>query len=226
MITSRSDHHDVYAERRGEMVRGQLEARGISDARVLEAMSSVPREVFVPDGTRSAAYEDRALPTSLNQTISQPYMVALMTERLDPQPGHRVLEIGTGSGYQTAILAKLVERVYTIERLGALSQAAQQTLAGLGVRNVSFRVADGTLGWEEFSPYDRIVVTAASPRVPETLVDQLVDGGIMIIPVGPEDSQMLMAVRKSAGAYTEQAIVACRFVKLKGACGWPEDSPE
>jgi len=224
MIGHEREGVDLYHRAREAMVKHQLQARGISDSRVLEAMLHVRRELFIPASSRGSAYEDRALPIAMRQTISQPYMVALMTEKLKVKPSHNVLEIGTGCGYQTAILAGLAEHVYTVERIAELSAAARRTLGELGITNVTFEVGDGTLGWREFGPYDRIMVTAGAPDVGRTLVDQLVDGGIMIVPIGPEDSQTLVAVtREPGGGYSQQRLLACRFVKLLGKEGWPDD---
>jgi protein-L-isoaspartate(D-aspartate) O-methyltransferase len=223
MIRSNLSKDDCFRYAREQMVRNQLRARKITSPTVLDIMAAVPRERFVPSDLRSLAYDDRALAIGCNQTISQPYMVALMTEKLRLAPGHKVLEIGTGSGYQTAILARLSNRVYTVERVAELSQRAEQVLADLGISNVRFQVGDGTLGWQEEAPFDRMVVTAGSPQVPDSLTDQLAEGGIMIIPVGPEESQTLMRVRKSARGLTHEALIACRFVKLLGQHGWQEE---
>jgi len=222
MASFNRNGNDRHARARKQMVARQIEARGVTNSRVLRVMSELPREIFVPATSQAGAYEDRALPIGSDQTISQPYMVALMTEKLEPDRGHTVLEIGTGSGYQTAILAKLVKTVYTVERLPELSRLAGRTLAELGITNVRFKIDDGTVGWSEFAPYDRIMVTAGAPDVPRTLTDQLAEDGIMIIPVGPQESQTLLAVRKSAGRCSQQSIIACRFVKLLGREGWPE----
>jgi len=213
------------------MVRDQIRARGITDPRVLDAMAAVPRERFVRASEQHEAFSDRALPIDCGQTISQPYIVAAMTEALQVGPEHSVLEIGTGSGYQTAVLAALARHVYTVERLPRLQDQARRRLESLGVRNVSYRVGDGTLGWEEFAPYDRILVTAAAPDVPPTLIKQLADGGRLVIPVGPAAQQMLVAIDKQGGRLTETRRLPCCFVKLVGREGWPEgaegtDSPE
>jgi len=215
---------DEYAKRREQMIDWQLRARNVRDSQVLKVMSELPREVFVPQQWRDSAYEDRALPIGLEQTISQPYMVAIMTEKLDLTPDHKVLEIGTGSGYQTAILAKLAKEVCTVERLAELTRRAEQTLTELGITNVKYKVDDGSLGWPDDAPFDRIMVTAGAPDVPEPLLEQLTDEGIMIIPTGPEDQQTLMRIRKSGSDYTEEPVIGCRFVKLLGAEAWPEDA--
>src|SRR5688572_14592650 len=185
---------DDYERERRRMVEEDLRRRGIRDPRVLEAMAQVPRHRFVPEGGRRHAYEDRALPLELGQTISQPYMVAYMSEALRVRATDRVLEIGTGSGYQTAVLARLAAEVFTVERIGDLQGAAREILEELDVRNVRYRVGDGTLGWAEHAPYDRILVTAGAPAIPPALRDQLGDGGVLVIPVGEPDEQELLVV--------------------------------
>ena len=205
---------------RGDMVEHQLRRRHISDQRVLSAMDELPREQFVADSMLYEAYDDRALPIDCGQTISQPYMVAIMTQCLELAPTHRVLEIGTGSGYQAAVLAKLASQVYTVERIEHLSQQAQLHLARLGITNVSFRVGDGTLGWADHAPYDRIVVTAGAPAVGQALVDQLVDGGLLVVPVGGPDEQVLTVAQREGDRTVERPSIACRFVKLIGKEGW------
>jgi protein-L-isoaspartate(D-aspartate) O-methyltransferase len=192
----------------GTRLRRLLEQRGIRDPRVLAAIETVPREQFVGRELRSAAYDDRALAIASGQTISQPYVVARMTELLEltGASDERVLEIGTGSGYQTAILARLTPSITSIERLGSLSDRAQQVLATLGVRNVEFHVADGSLGWPENAPYDAVIVTAAAPKVADVLYDQLKIGGRLVIPVGSEENQVLQRiVRTAAGPMTSNA---------------------
>jgi len=205
---------------RRDMVEHQLRRRHITDQRVLSVMDELPREQFVGDSMLYEAYDDRALPIDCGQTISQPYMVAIMTQCLDLAPTHRVLEIGTGSGYQTAVLAKLAGHVYTIERIERLSQQARANLCQLGITNVSFRVGDGTLGWAKHGPYDRILVTAGAPAVGQTLVDQLVDGGLLVVPVGGPDEQVLTIVQREGNRTIEKPSIACRFVKLIGEEGW------
>jgi len=203
------------------MIAWQLRDRGIRDARVLEVMGGLPRERFLAPEHAAWAYDDRAVPIGLGQTISQPYMVALMTEALRAGPGDRVLEIGTGSGYQTAVLARLVRRVYTVERLGELSTAARARLAELGLDNVDYRVGDGTLGWPEEAPFDRIIVTAGAPDVPPALVEQLGEGGVLVIPAGAEEHQVLLRVSKHGRRLDRESLVGCRFVRLIGRQGWP-----
>ena len=203
------------------MVASQLRARGIGDERVLQAMATVPRETFVPEAERSAAYVDEALPIGAGQTISQPYMVARMTELLDVQPGDRILEIGTGSGYQAAILAWLGARVTSIERQATLIPDARARIdaAGLG-DNVEIRLADGSLGDPAGAPWDGIIVTAAAPAIPAALRDQLADGGRLVIPVGPRDRQILTVVTRHGDEWTEQPDGACVFVPLIGEGGF------
>jgi protein-L-isoaspartate(D-aspartate) O-methyltransferase len=205
---------------RREMVEHQLRGRDITDARVLSVMSEIPRQLFVPPAHRASAYEDRALPITCDQTISQPYMVALMTQVLQVDPAHRVLEIGTGSGYQAAVLAELVSHVYTIERIDALVAEARLRLEALGITNVTYHVGDGTLGWPAWAPYDRILVTAGAPTIPQPLIDQLVDGGLLVVPVGGADEQILTVVQKLQQRTVERPTIPCRFVKLIGQEGW------
>jgi protein-L-isoaspartate(D-aspartate) O-methyltransferase len=207
------------------MVEDQLKARGISDSRVLDAMRRVPRHLFIPDTQWARAYGDHPVGISCDQTISQPYMVALMTQCLAIGGWESVLEIGTGSGYQTAILAELAQEVYTVERFAELSEKSRIPLGKQGYRNIHFRIGDGTLGWPERGPFDRIIVTAGAPRVPDSLKAQLADGGILVIPVGPGDGQNLLVIRKTAGRFDETSACACIFVKLVGKEGWPENSP-
>ncbi|MBN2562616.1 MAG: protein-L-isoaspartate(D-aspartate) O-methyltransferase [Phycisphaerae bacterium] len=211
---------DTQAER-FRMVEAQIAGRGIRDERVLDAMRSVPREAFLPPDQVPHAYEDRALAIGMGQTISQPYIVALMTESLRPEPTHKVLEIGTGTGYQTAILARLVGHVYSVERIEELSDDARQRLGMLGLHNITFRVGDGSVGWPEYAPFDRVMVTAAAPAVIQPLVDQLTDGGRLVIPVGDEGTQRLTTIERHKGKIVEQSSIAVRFVKLIGESGFP-----
>lgn len=196
------------------MLRDHLRRRGIHDRRVLEAIQRVPREKFVPAESIDDAYADRALAIDCGQTISQPYMVALMTEALALAGGERVLEIGTGSGYQAAILAELAERVVTVERHAELSQQARRRLADLGYRNLRFVQGDGSQGFAEEAPYDRIIVTAAAPVCPPPLFEQLADAGVLVIPVGVGDEQMLERWTKQAGKLARESLGGCRFVPL------------
>ncbi|HHN73300.1 MAG TPA: protein-L-isoaspartate(D-aspartate) O-methyltransferase [Thermopetrobacter sp.] len=192
-----------------------LRHHGIRDQRVLEAIEAVPRDLFVPESFRDHAWDDMALPISCGQTISQPYIVAFMTEQLELKPTHRVLEVGTGSGYQAAILSKLVRRVYTIERHRALLEAARERFERLGLKNIESRVGDGYRGWPEAAPFDRIIVTAAAPKPPRALLDQLAEDGIMIIPVdaGPL-YQELVKIRRTADGYERERLIPVRFVPM------------
>lgn len=202
-----------YDRLRGEMVRNQIARRGISDEAVLEAMRAVPRHLFVPDYLRDSAHEDTPLPIGHGQTISQPFIVAYMTETVEPRPDFTVLEIGTGSGYQAAVLAKIVKEVYTIEIIPELGNAAAARLKTLEYNNIKVKVADGYYGWKEHAPYDAIVVTAAAEHIPPPLIEQLTDGGRMIIPVGsPFMVQMLTLVRKENGKTTAESLMPVRFV--------------
>ncbi|MEO8075306.1 MAG: protein-L-isoaspartate(D-aspartate) O-methyltransferase [Acidobacteriota bacterium] len=207
-------------ERRLDMVARQIAARGVRDPRVLEALREVPRHLFVPEGQRIHAYEDRPLPIGESQTISQPYMVATMTETLAPEAHHRVLEIGTGSGYQTAILARLASEVVSIERHAVLAAQARRTLEDLGYTNVVIHVGDGTEGLADAAPYDRILVTAGAPGIPEPLTQQLADGGRLIIPVGPPGWQRVTIVERRGDATEQREAEACVFVPLIGRYGW------
>jgi protein-L-isoaspartate(D-aspartate) O-methyltransferase len=225
LIARRHNREDDRLAKRRRMVEHQIRRRGIADPRVLDAMVHVPREAFIPKISRPLAFEDRALPVAKGQTISQPYIVAYMTAQLSVAPDHRVLEIGTGTGYQTAILARLADHVYSVERISALHETAAANLEKLGVTNVTLATGDGTLGLPDHAPYDRIIVTAAAPRVPEVLVDQLVDGGIMVVPVGGANEQTLIRVVRTGDRAIETATLACRFVKLIGAGGWEGPDP-
>jgi len=204
---------DLAAERQ-QMVQRQLVTRGINDARVLAAMAKVPREEFVTPESRAESYEDGPLPIGYGQTISQPYIVAYMTEQLRPKPGHRVLEVGTGSGYQAAILAELVADVYTIEIVEPLAQSAEATLQRLGYNNVHLKVGDGYKGWPDEAPFDAIIVTCAPDKVPQPLVDQLKEGGRMVIPVGERFAQQLYLLEKKEGQLKESVTLPVRFVPM------------
>ncbi len=205
---------------RQRMVDRQICARGIREPAVGAAFRKVPRHLFLPASQQSEAYEDHPVGIGKGQTISQPYMVALMTEELGIEEGHRVLEIGTGSGYQTAILAELASEVYTVERIAELSETAQGLLGQLGHENIRFLAGDGTVGWPEHKPYDRIIVTAGGPRVPSSLVDQLAVGGRLVIPVGDTFHQSLTVVTKTEKGTHEKRGCGCVFVKLIGEEGW------
>ncbi len=202
------------------MVREHLLHRGIRDTRVLDAMRKVPRERFIPPTERDGAYADRALPVDCGQTISQPYIVALMTEAMAMSGDERVLEIGTGTGYQTAILAELAREVVTVERHAELSEKAIRILRELGYRNIEARVGDGTLGCPDCAPFDAIMVTAAASHCPPALFSQLREGGVVVIPVGGRDVQSLDVIRKVDAAPRTESLSACRFVPLIGAHGW------
>jgi len=218
---------DPWAPARRRMVEEQLRARGIHDRRVLEAMGAIPRHIFVDPGYVTRAYGDHALPSEQGQTISQPYIVARMLELAELEATHRVLEIGTGTGYQTALLARLVERVYSVERVPSLLRAADQRLQALGVRNLVLRHGDGSLGWQEFAPYDRVLVAAAAPRVPGSLRAQLGESGVLVIPVGGEERQHLEVWRMMAGGRWEgRRHGECRFVPLLGRDAWPDVPPK
>jgi protein-L-isoaspartate(D-aspartate) O-methyltransferase len=210
------------AAARSEMLRRDIAGRGVRDARVLAAMGRVPRERFVPPELAAEAYADHPLDIGAGQTISQPYIVALMTEMLALTGSERVLEVGTGSGYQTAVLAGLCAEVLTVERLPELSERARAALAELGCGNVRLRVSDGTLGWPEAAPFDAILVTAAGPRVPESLKAQLADGGRLVMPVGGWGGQHLVTVRRSGARFAEERGIDCIFVRLIGEEGHPE----
>lgn len=203
----------AYERERKEMVEYQIRRRGISDRKVLGAMLKVPRHLFVPDQLKELAYGDEPLPIGEGQTISQPYIVAYMTEVLKFRGKEKVLEIGTGSGYQTAILAEMVKEVYTVELIPELSRRAQAVLQELGYKNIRFRVGDGTLGWPENAPYDAILVSAAPASVPPTLVEQLKVGSRMIIPVGTDIQELVLVTRKETG-WDEQRLIGVRFVPL------------
>ena len=196
------------------MLRKQLRRRGIHDRGVLDAMARVPRERFIAESARPLAYADRALAIPCGQTISQPYIVALMTQALELSGKEKVLEVGTGSGYQTAILAERSRQVVTIERHAELSRWAESLLGELGYRNVTCIHGDGSLGWPAEAPYDRIIVTAAAPSCPQPLLAQLADPGVLLIPVGPGDSQELQAIRREGGKQTVTHLSYCRFVPL------------
>jgi protein-L-isoaspartate(D-aspartate) O-methyltransferase len=202
------------------MVEEQIRARGVADPRVLGAMAKVPRHLFVEEALRDRGYTDRALPIGDKQTISQPYMVAIMSEALELRGCERVLEIGTGSGYQTAILSELAESVFSIERIAPLAQAARRRLEALGCYNVLIQIGDGTIGWNEHAPFDAILVTAGAPSIPRPLLDQLKVGGRLVLPMGEDAAQELVRLRKDEQGIHEEALGECRFVKLIGRHAW------
>ncbi len=212
-----------WAAARARMVRDQLEERGVASARVLAAIERVPRERFVPEVSRARSYGDHALAIGHGQTISQPYMVAVMTEALGLTGTERVLEIGTGSGYQCAILAELAAEVYSLERIPELAAEARTLLAELGYRNVHVRAGDGSLGWPEAAPFHAVVVTAAAPETPRALLEQLSpQDGRLVVPVGDRELQHLLIVERSGNEYVTRHSIGCRFVPLLGEQGWPE----
>ena len=207
-----------------KMVEGQIVARGIADARVLEAMRKIPRHLFLEEALSDRAYDDSALPIGEKQTISQPFIVALMTQALALQATDKILEIGTGSGYQTAILAELAARVYSIERVKSLAQRSRERLDRLGYRNVAVRNSDGTYGWEEAAPFDAILVAAGSPSIPSMLVEQLREGGRLVIPVGDRNAQVLQLGVKQRGLLVLSCLTDCTFVPFIGAFAWSADA--
>lgn len=216
---------DRYKKQRARMVEGQLKARGITDPRVLKAMETVPRHLFVDEGLIDQAYNDGPLPIGEKQTISQPYIVALMTQALELKGKERVLEIGTGSGYQAAVLAQLADRVFSIERIAALASRARKILDRLNYYNIAIRVGDGSYGWKEEAPFDAIITTAAAPALPKYLIEQLVVGGRLIVPAGSRDVQTLYKLTRLSEDVNDLKIEdlgGCRFVSLIGESGWKE----
>jgi protein-L-isoaspartate(D-aspartate) O-methyltransferase len=210
-----------FEEARARMIAEQIEARGFQDAAVLAAIGRVPRHLFVEPGLWSRAYDDTPLPIGERQTISQPYMVALMTEALELHAGARVLEVGTGSGYQAAVLAEMGARVVSLERIPALAERAREVLATLGY-DVKVEVSDGTLGWSAGAPFDAVLVTAGAPRIPRPLVEQLGAEGRLVLPMGDDELQSLVRIRRGPGGLAEEYLGECRFVKLLGSYGWEE----
>lgn len=210
------EEEDMYKKARENMVKYQLESRGITDPAVLSAMSKVPREAFVPDSYDDEAYDDNPLPIGEGQTISQPYIVALMTELLAPEQTDKILEVGTGSGYQAAVLAEIVANVYTIEIIEELSERARETCDQLGYKNISFKAGDGFVGWEEYAPFDGIIVTCAPGEVPQPLIDQLADGGHLVIPVGDSYPQVLEVLTRNGDKIETEKITAVSFVPMTG----------
>ena len=216
---------DKHKKQRMRMVETQLKTRDITDARVLKAMETIPRHLFVDEGLIEQAYNDNPLPIDANQTISQPYIVALMTQALELKPTERVLEIGTGSGYQTAILASLAFRVFSVERVAVLAAKARKILDQLNYYNVAIRVGDGSYGWKEEAPFDAIITTAAVPEIPAYLVEQLAVGGRLIVPVGKRNVQDLYKITrlsKNPQDIKKEELGGCRFVSLIGESGWKE----
>jgi protein-L-isoaspartate(D-aspartate) O-methyltransferase len=214
---------DRFKKPRMKMVETQIKARGINDLRVLKAMETIPRHLFVDEGLIEQAYYDSPLPIGDHQTISQPYIVALMTQALELKGKERVLEIGTGSGYQTAVLASLADRVFSVERIAALAAGARRILDRLNFYNVAIRVGDGSYGWSDESPFDAIITTAASPDIPQYLLDQLVPGGRMVVPAGGREMQTLYKLTRSKDNPQEiiqENLGGCRFVSLIGESGW------
>ncbi len=214
---------NAYDSKRQYMVETQIVARGIKDKRVVDALRKIPRHLFLDEALWPQAYEDHAMPIGEKQTISQPYIVALMTEALQLDDKKKILEIGTGSGYQTAILAEIADQVYSIERIPSIAKRARKVFDKLQYRNVVITIGDGTSGWREHSPYDGIIVTAASPTIPKPLLEQLTTGGRLVIPIGDESTQDLMVYTKEdTNDYREENYGGCRFVKLVGEYGWRE----
>lgn len=209
-----------YTRAREKMVREQIIGRGIKDQRVIEAMLKVPRHLFLPEALLGQAYGDSALPIGEGQTISQPYMVAFLCEALRLRGNEKVLEIGTGSGYQAAILACLAERVYSTERIRSLLEKARKNLDRVRCHNVMTRLSDGSYGWGEEAPFDGILVTAGAPCLPRPLMDQLRNGGTLVVPVGDRKSQRLVRVRRDSNGFTEEELIECNFVDLVGEYGW------
>jgi protein-L-isoaspartate(D-aspartate) O-methyltransferase len=212
-------------DERHSMVKDQLEKRGIRDPRVLQAMRDVPRHLFVSPQSQNKAYEDGPLPIGHGQTISQPFIVASMIELIEPQPAFRVLEVGVGSGYSAAVLSQLVAQVYGVERDSALLTQADTKFKEMGLSNIQVKLGDGSVGWEEQAPFDAILVTAGSPRIPASLMAQLKVGGVMVIPVGKREEQYLIRVlKRSQDGYQEKTLYPVRFVPLIGKEGWPGGS--
>lgn len=217
---------DIYERMRQSMVDDQLISRGITRSEVLHAMATVPRHLFVEEGLNAQAYNDYPLPIGEKQTISQPYMVALMTESLALAGTEKVLEIGTGSGYQSAVLSMVADKVYSMERIPAIAARARKLLEGLHCKNVIIRVGDGTFGWPEDAPFDAIIAAASSPQVPDAYIAQLKEGGRLVMPVGAEDSQRLLKITKMNGKAVVETLGECRFVKLIGRYGWQMERRE
>lgn len=202
------------------MVEKQLRKRGITDQRVLEVFASVERHLFVEEGLCERAYDDSPLPIGMHQTISQPYIVALMSQELQLSGNEKVLEIGTGSGYQTVILSMLADRVFTVERHTDLARKSRSIFESLSLHNIAIRIGDGTIGWSKFAPYDGIIVTAAAPKLPNGIANQLVDGGRLVIPIGGEGRQTLYVFTRMGDTFSNKALCSCSFVPLVGHEGW------
>ena len=213
----------AYAGQRRKMVEEQILGRGIKDLSVMEVLSRVPRHLFVNSSLQHRAYGDCPLPIGENQTISQPYIVALMTQVLDLKGEERVLEVGTGSGYQTAILAELASHVFTIERVKPLVKKTKELLEGLKYKNIVFKTFDGTYGWRDQSPFDAILISAATPSIPKSLIEQLADKGRLVAPVGERESQDLIVLNKNGNKVMERKIGSCKFVPLIGKFAWSEE---
>ena len=213
----------AYAGQRRKMVEEQILGRGIKDLSVMEVLSRVPRHLFVNSSLQHRAYGDCPLPIGENQTISQPYIVALMTQALDLKGEERVLEIGTGSGYQTAILAELAAQIFTIERIKPLVKKTKELLEGLKYKNIVFKTFDGTYGWRDQSPFDAILISAATPSIPKSLIEQLADKGRLVAPVGERESQDLIVLNKNGNRVVERKIGSCKFVPLIGKFAWSEE---
>ena len=211
---------DEQGAARRRMVQVQLRERGIHDPHVLRIMEAMPRHLFVDEALEAKAYSDSALPIGASQTISQPYMVALMTQALELTGEEKVLEIGTGSGYQTAILAELSDRVFTVERLAVVGESARDRLTRMGYSNVVFRVADGSVGWREMAPFDRVLIAAGAPRMPAFLAEQLRVGGIVVMPVGKGENQMLVKAVRTEMGWQQRELCGCAFVPLIGKDAW------
>jgi protein-L-isoaspartate(D-aspartate) O-methyltransferase len=211
---------DEQGAARRRMVQSQLRERGIHDPHVLRIMEALPRHLFVDDALEAKAYSDSALPIGASQTISQPYMVALMTQALELNGEEKVLEIGTGSGYQTAILAELADRVFTVERIAPVGVAARDRLTRMGYTNIVFRIADGSVGWREMAPFDRVLIAAGAPRMPHFLDGQLRPGGIVVMPIGEGDNQMLVKAVRTEKGWQRRELCGCAFVPLIGRDAW------
>jgi protein-L-isoaspartate(D-aspartate) O-methyltransferase len=211
---------DEQGAARRRMVQVQLRERGIHDLHVLRIMEAMPRHLFVDEALSAKAYSDSALPIGASQTISQPYMVALMTQALELNGEEKVLEIGTGSGYQTAILAELADRVFTVERIASVGEAARDRLTRMGYTNVVFRIADGSVGWREMAPFDRVLIAAGAPRMPAFLDEQLRVGGIAVMPIGTGENQMLVKAVRTEDGWQRRELCGCAFVPLIGKDAW------